>query len=437
MLDFLAFEFSWFVCYRFDSPSEISVGDWSLIETVRLATNMQCIKTFLKENGAAQADITEVPVDAVMAYRRADAYRMPAQASFGASIDAASSGSDAVTSAFDSYRKSFAGRNASTRLLFMEDAFVSGTGIVFTPRSIVKDSSYLYDIHARSVWGAIHRGTSRQLLLSPDCYDVCVVGLNAAAGNYYHWISQCLVAIQTGIEASRKRQAVRIAVLVPTLNQWQKDSLDALLGDSRGLRVIQLKLSEFVHVHHALYVSTLGEDAPFFNHAERAITATVIKKALRLTPRLPSHGIYISRRDTGKRRIVNELDLIAALAQFGIHEVVMSQLPFTDQIGVIHGAGLVVGAHGAGLTNIMFAQPGAMLYEIHQAGYLNPCMLRLAHSVGAHYISDIFCEATSEKFSHAGDWRVDVATIVATIRRIAAAWNTLDVASEARGGEAQ
>ena len=72
-----------------------------------------------------------------------------------------------------------------------------------------------------------------------------------------------------------------------------------------------------------------------------------------------------------------------------------------------------------------------------QAGYLNPCMLRLAHSVGAHYIGDIFCEVTSGKFSHAGDWRVDVGTIVATIRRIAAAWNTLDVASEPRAGEAQ
>ena len=73
LLDFLAFEFSWFVCYRFDCPGEISVGDWFLIETVCLATKMQCIRMFLKENGVAPADITEMPVDAVMACRQADA----------------------------------------------------------------------------------------------------------------------------------------------------------------------------------------------------------------------------------------------------------------------------------------------------------------------------------------------------------------------------
>src|SRR5262249_17494431 len=82
------------------------------------------------------------------------------------------------------------------------------------------------------------------------------------------------------------------------------------------------------------------------------------------TARRDDDRIYISRRDAPGRRIVNEDELMAHLAQYGYREVVLSGLPLIEQIKIFSSASRVISMHGAGLVNIAFSPRGARLVEI-------------------------------------------------------------------------
>jgi len=73
--------------------------------------------------------------------------------------------------------------------------------------------------------------------------------------------------------------------------------------------------------------------------------------------------VVVSRGDTaGLRAITNEDDMLMRLEEefpdYRINKFVATGVPLIDQIGTFSQAALVLGPHGAGLTNIMFCRPG-------------------------------------------------------------------------------
>jgi capsular polysaccharide biosynthesis protein/SAM-dependent methyltransferase len=100
-----------------------------------------------------------------------------------------------------------------------------------------------------------------------------------------------------------------------------------------------------------------------------------------------AHKIYISRRDAGSRRIVNEAELSARLAKAGYREVLLSEMPLAEQIATFASASRVVAVHGAGLIHFAFTPPGARLLEILPKSYAIPTLYMLAAGMGREYLS--------------------------------------------------
>ena len=65
--------------------------------------------------------------------------------------------------------------------------------------------------------------------------------------------------------------------------------------------------------------------------------------------------LYVSRARTGWRRVVNEEEIIDCLSRFGFETVRPEELSFEEQVRLFHSAEAVIGARGAGLTNIIFS----------------------------------------------------------------------------------
>jgi len=78
--------------------------------------------------------------------------------------------------------------------------------------------------------------------------------------------------------------------------------------------------------------------------------------------------VFVSRRDSSLRVMHNEAELEAALKPLGFATFVAGEAPVTEQIRVFSRARAIVGAHGAGLTNLVFAPPGAFVLEIATPG---------------------------------------------------------------------
>lgn len=113
-----------------------------------------------------------------------------------------------------------------------------------------------------------------------------------------------------------------------------------------------------------------------------------------------SKRIFISRKDAGQRKMINEDEVFALFEQKGFKRYNMSELTFLQQIALFHNAEYVVGAHGSGLTNLIFCKPGTIVFEIFQNQFDNG-FWQLSDQLGLHHT----CINTQEL--QPGSWKVD------------------------------
>jgi capsular polysaccharide biosynthesis protein len=74
--------------------------------------------------------------------------------------------------------------------------------------------------------------------------------------------------------------------------------------------------------------------------------------------------IFISRKDSPKRSMTNEKEVMSFLREYGFEEVVLTGMSLQKQINLFSDCEAVVGAHGAGLTNIGFCHRDTFILEI-------------------------------------------------------------------------
>ena len=107
--------------------------------------------------------------------------------------------------------------------------------------------------------------------------------------------------------------------------------------------------------------------APDWNVDKIKKVRTFMKK---LYPQLSSHQskfqprIYISRKLAVKRHFANEEDFLGLMKKHDFHKVYLEQLSIGEQVELFRSASHVIAAHGAGLTNIIFAPATVKILEI-------------------------------------------------------------------------
>jgi len=95
--------------------------------------------------------------------------------------------------------------------------------------------------------------------------------------------------------------------------------------------------------------------------------------------------IYISRRDVKSRLFANEEEVQCMLEAIGFEIVKLSDLNIIEQIELFKQTALVIAPHGAGLSNIVYADPGIEVIELFHPEYFNVCYWALAQLCGHHY----------------------------------------------------
>ena len=106
----------------------------------------------------------------------------------------------------------------------------------------------------------------------------------------------------------------------------------------------------------------------------------------RLLPRVeltgPHQRIYVTRTHAGNSRVVVNDDAVTALLDSrGFVSVDPGALSVPEQIRAFATAEVIVGAHGAALANLVFANPGAAIVELFPAGCLLADFSRLVSGI--------------------------------------------------------
>ncbi len=117
---------------------------------------------------------------------------------------------------------------------------------------------------------------------------------------------------------------------------------------------------------------------------------------------------YIDRRGTAARRLVNEDELVGALAALGVAAIRPETLTLPDQIRLFREADLVVAPHGAGLTNIGYCRSGAAVLELFPSDFVVWCYRPLAALRSLRYDCVL---GRAEPAS----WRVSIAHVAAAV----------------------
>jgi capsular polysaccharide biosynthesis protein len=78
-------------------------------------------------------------------------------------------------------------------------------------------------------------------------------------------------------------------------------------------------------------------------------------------PAPPFRKLYVTRRNAKVRRLVNEVEVADYLTDRGFEVVALEERPFREQVQLFAEAEVVVAQHGAGLTNLLFAQSPRVL----------------------------------------------------------------------------
>ena len=247
----------------------------------------------------------------------------------------------------------------------------------------------------------------RQAGNPPRRLQRAALGSNAVSHNYYHWIMESLFAAYL---ARHEILSAETRLITPELSSAQQHALQ-LIGIPTE-RLFQLRPDESVAVEQLLYPVSLFGDLAFSPNPAIMRMFETIKAAVNPITR-SDRMLYVSRRDSTQRIMENEGELEERLSREGFEIIVASTLSFTDQVRLFAEANLIVAPHGAGLTNIGFADPGTSLYELFPESYANPCFCRLAQLGGLRYTADMFpVLGLDETDIHARHWRVDVDRVV-------------------------
>jgi capsular polysaccharide biosynthesis protein len=120
--------------------------------------------------------------------------------------------------------------------------------------------------------------------------------------------------------------------------------------------------------------------------------------------------LYVQR--TATRTLENEAELLAHLQRQEDWEVVrLEEHSVLEQAAMFYHARQIVSVHGAGLTNLVFAQPNARVVEIFPPDLLEPIYFQMTTLFNLHY-EPVIALPANESARSAGALRVDLNAVV-------------------------
>jgi hypothetical protein len=249
------------------------------------------------------------------------------------------------------------------------------------------------------------------LISKTNTIETASIFTNPWSGNFWHWTVDILTQLE-GIEYYRQQTGIKPKLIVePGMRSWQKDSLK-LLGYGKEDWIIWHKSKTLVK---KLIVPSFRRSYEQI-HGEISASACLWlrDRILRNLPSIENSSsfspcIFISRRKALGRRIVNEDEVIRALTPLGFSVYLLEEMSYAEQVRLFAQAKIIVAPHGAGLTNLIFAE-NPIIIELFGA-YVGREFANLSRSLGFKYGCLGCASPRGELRQHDGDMIVDVTQV--------------------------
>lgn len=271
---------------------------------------------------------------------------------------------------------------------------------------------HFFGIFAISKYAALYTPELRETIIrhaamleSSDCTTGAFVLGGAHA--YYHWLIDFVPRLRLLEDDAALRR--RPLIVNHQFTPWQQESLAAIYK-ARGWTLpplVRMPADDLVPLR----------DAVVPGRVDRASAVEILGKLYPVTRPEASDRLrlFVGRNNADYRRLINQDDVAAMLAGVGFTSVDPGSLSFAEQAALFSRAEIVVGVHGAALTNIVFMPPEGILLELW-GGRQQPHYVDLARIKGLRYASmeGETLPGTHERPQHQ-DLRVDPARLSAAL----------------------
>ena len=173
-----------------------------------------------------------------------------------------------------------------------------------------------------------------------------------STGNYYHDMIDCFSRIFSYNENLKYFKKINNIVISDITNHNILDEI--LLKLNINIPIIKLRKDKIYRFNKSII--------PVNRNLKRA--AHLYKKFFLTDTIIPKKNLFISRKDSKTRTIINEDEVFDVLKNKNFTCQTLSNKTLLEQINLFSSSKHIISMHGAGLTNLLFTQPISSLVEI-------------------------------------------------------------------------
>lgn len=249
---------------------------------------------------------------------------------------------------------------------------------------------------------------------------VANLSLSGLEDNYYHFNVEWMARFHL---LGAYKEPIDYYV-VPQNESFQFEYLE-LLGVSRE-KVLKEKRGHYIQCDLLLVPSLINNWKPisFYGHLsfQKQWLPSWFKLVhdCNLLPNRPLDypKIFVSRANANSRKLVEEDKLKIILGKLGFQILNCENLTVKEQILAFRNAKMVMGIHGAGLTNICNCHPGTVLLEIFPSNYIDSSFRILSEAMNFNY--EYMVGEPGQSYGHAKeqDVKIDFVTFENIIHKV-------------------
>lgn len=255
--------------------------------------------------------------------------------------------------------------------LSLKNTSVYGThGVVLVGDKILQDSLW--------IWSPLYRAP-HDIFPIPKAQKLkgtlATIALEGSS-NYYHWMIEILPRIHL---LKTSGFAFDFLYTCPLRYCFQKETL-AALGIKKE-QIIESTPATHLAPDRLIFPSQAARSCVTPQWVINFLKDTFLKDYI---PKNSKKRIFVSRSHSSIRHIINEDEIFALVEPYGFKKVYLEKMSVTEQARLIHESEIIIGTHGAGMVNIVFATPGTVIIELFQE-HLDSTFFELSTTMELQY----------------------------------------------------
>lgn len=250
---------------------------------------------------------------------------------------------------------------------------------------------------------------------APAYEGAYLIFFNGNLHNYYHWVAEALL----GLDVLSASLGFDAKILVPIPKSLE---VAAVLDHRDSLRAAGLNAYRTVEIEHPLV--RLEEAVWVDNDLVQNMPAAYVKDFQKRVAGLyagvrgpRNRRILVGRR--GPTRMIQNMEQVEeSVSRFGFETVYLEGMSVRDQILLFQSAEFVIGAHGAGMANLLFCEPRTRVIEIMPTAAMRPFFWVIAEKL--ELVHGMLFASTTPGSDFQSSVHVDVNKLDALIRMVGA-----------------